>query len=94
MALPAKFHVKRGDVVQVIRGDAKGQKGKVLQIVRGTGRAVVEGVNLVKRHTRKTQERPEGGILEKEAALPVSALRQVESATGRPEPKKADGKSS
>ena len=90
MSIPVKFHVKRGDVVQVIRGEAKGQKGKVLQVLRGSGKAIVEGVNFVKRHTRKTQERPEGGILEKAAALPVAVLRRVEAASGKPEPRKQD----
>ena len=75
-----KFHIKRGDIVQVIRGESGGQQGKVLQVLRSSGRAVVEGVNLMKRHTRKTQN-AEGGIIEKEAPLPVSSLRRVESGT-------------
>ncbi len=87
MSAQQKYHIKSGDIVQVIRGDSRGQKGKVLQVQTGKARAVVEGVNLVKRHQRKTQDRPEGGIVEKEAPLPVSVLRRVEASTGRPERK-------
>jgi len=76
-----KFHIKRGDIVQVIRGEDSGKQGKVLQVLRQTSRAVVEGLNLMKRHQRKTQSNPEGGILEKEAPLPVSNLRRIEAGT-------------
>jgi large subunit ribosomal protein L24 len=76
-----KFHVKRGDLVQVIRGEQNGKQGKVLQVMRESARAVVEGVNMIKRHQRKSQSNPEGGILEKEAPLPVSCLRRVEAGT-------------
>ena len=55
-----KFHIKRGDIVQVIRGEDSGKQGKVLQVLRQTSRAVVEGLNLMKRHQRKTQSNPEG----------------------------------
>lgn len=76
-----KFHIKRGDIVQVIRGEQNGQQGKVLQVMRGTSRAVVEGINMIKRHQKKSQNNPEGGILEKECPLPVSCLRRVEAGT-------------
>jgi large subunit ribosomal protein L24 len=76
-----KFHIKRGDIVQVIRGEERGKQGKVLQVLRPSARAVVESVNMIKRHQRKTQNNPEGGILEKEAPLPVSCLRRVEAGT-------------
>jgi large subunit ribosomal protein L24 len=76
MSVPAKFHIKRDDVVIAISGDdAGGKTGKVLKVLRGEGRAVVEGFNLVKRHTRKTQNNPEGGIVEKEAPIAISNLR-------------------
>lgn len=72
------MHVKRGDQVLVTRGDDAGRQGKVLQVLRLKGRAVVEGLNLVKRHVRKTKEKPEGGIVEKEAPIALSKLRLVE----------------
>ena len=61
--------IKRGDEVVVISGDHKGRKGKVLDILSTKDRVVIEGVNLVKRHERKTQDNPEGAIVEREAPL-------------------------
>jgi large subunit ribosomal protein L24 len=79
-----KCHIKRGDIVIAISGeDAAGRKqGKVLRVMRHQGLAVVEGFNLIKRHTRKSQANPEGGIVEKEAPLPVSKLRKFEEKGG------------
>ena len=64
--------VKRGDEVVVISGSHKGQRGKVLEIQLNKDRVLVEGVNLVKKHQRKTQENPEGAIIEKEAPIHYS----------------------
>ena len=76
----AKLSVRRDDVVMVISGDERGKSGKVLRVLPSRRMAVVEGLNLVKRHVRKTQDNPQGGIVEKEAPLPVSKLRrEVES---------------
>jgi large subunit ribosomal protein L24 len=63
-------HVKRGDVVVAIAGDdaAGGKTGKILKVYPEKGRAVVEGLNFVKKHMRKTQDNPEGGIVEKEGS--------------------------
>ena len=79
-ASPSKFHVKRGDVVQVIAGDDAGSKktGKILQILPSKGAAIVEGLNLVKKCMRKTQDNPQGGIVEKEAPIAISNLRKVD----------------
>jgi large subunit ribosomal protein L24 len=73
-----KCHIKRDDIVIAISGeDAAGLKqGKVLRVLRHQGLAVVEGFNLIKRHTRKSQAHPEGGIIEKEAPMPISKLRK------------------
>ena len=71
----SKLHVKKGDVVVVISGDNAGKQGKVLLVQTGKNRAIVEGLNLVKRHTKKSQKSQQGGIIEKEAPLPVSKLR-------------------
>jgi large subunit ribosomal protein L24 len=71
MAKP-KIHVKKGDLVQVISGKDSGKKGKVLNVNTQKSRVVVEGLNIVKRHTRPTQANPQGGILEMEAAIASS----------------------
>ncbi|MCS6770419.1 MAG: 50S ribosomal protein L24 [Kiritimatiellae bacterium] len=67
-------HIKRGDVVYVRSGEHKGKTGKVLRVMPREGLAIVEGVNYVKRHMRKTQDNPKGGIIEREAPLHVSKL--------------------
>jgi large subunit ribosomal protein L24 len=75
-----KLPVRRDDVVMVIAGDDRGKTGKVLRVLPLRRMAVVEGLNMVKRHMRKTQENPQGGVIEKEAPIPVSKLRgQVEA---------------
>ena len=68
--------LKKGDEVVVISGDHKGSKGKVLEILRSTNRVLVEGVNLVKRHEKKTQENPQGAIVEREASIHFSNVRK------------------
>lgn len=72
-----KLHVKRGDIVVAISGeDAAAEKtGKVLQVFPETQRALVEGFNNVKKHLRKSQDNPKGGIVEKEAPVHISNLR-------------------
>ncbi|KJS22769.1 MAG: 50S ribosomal protein L24 [Clostridiaceae bacterium BRH_c20a] len=67
-----KLHVKKGDNVVVIAGKDKGKRGKVLQALPDDLRVVVEGVSLIKKHTRPTQKMPQGGIVEREAAIHVS----------------------
>lgn len=69
-----KFHVKRGDQVVVIAGSHKGKSGKVLEILAGAGRARVEGVAMVKRHLKKSQEHPQGTIAEREGSVHLSNL--------------------
>lgn len=66
------MRVKRGDTVRVIAGNELGRTGKVLKVFPRSGRVVVEGVNLIKRHARPTQKNPKGGIIEKEAPIHVS----------------------
>ncbi len=84
-------HVKRGDIVVAIAGDdaAGGKTGKVLRVFPEKGRAIVEGLNFVKKHMRKTQDNPEGGIVEKEGTIALSNLRVVESAKEKPGRKQA-----
>lgn len=69
--------IKKGDTVQVIAGDDKGNTGKVLQVLSGSERALVEGLNLVKKHMRKTQDNPQGGVFEKEAPIHLSNLKKT-----------------
>ena len=69
-----RFHVKRGDPVVVISGSQKGKEGKVLEVVAAKSRARVEGVALVKRHLKKSQEPPQGTIAEREGTIHVSNL--------------------
>ena len=68
--------IKKGDTVIAIAGDDKGKTGKVLQIQ--TGRALVEGLNFVKKHMRKTQDNPQGGVIDKEAPIHLSNLKKTE----------------
>ena len=73
-----KFKIKSGDTVKVIAGDHKGSEGKVLQIIKDKDRILVEGVNLVSKHTKPSAQNPQGGIVKKEASLHVSNLMLVE----------------
>jgi large subunit ribosomal protein L24 len=69
-----KLHIKKGDTVVVITGNDKGRKGRVLEVVRKSDRAIVEGVNMIKRHTKPNAKAPQGGIIEKEAPVHISNL--------------------
>lgn len=75
MSNVVKCRIKKGETVVVIAGDEKGKSGKVLQIHPQSGRAVVEGVNLVKKHMSKTNDNPQGGIVSMEAPLAISNLK-------------------
>ena len=74
-----KFKIKTGDTVQVITGDNKGTEGKVLKIFKDKNKAVVEGVNMVKKHTKPSANNPQGGIVEKEAPIHISNLSLLTS---------------
>ena len=73
-----KFKLKSGDTGKVIAGDHKGSEGKVLQIIKEKDRVLVEGVNLVSKHTKPSAQNPQGGIVKKEASLHISNLMLVE----------------
>lgn len=79
-----KMHVKKGDTVIVIAGKEKGKKGKVIAALPKKNRVVVEGLNLVKRHTKPSQNNPQGGIITKEAAIDVSNVMLVDPESGKP----------
>jgi large subunit ribosomal protein L24 len=74
-----KCHIKKGDTVVAITGEDAGKSGRVLQVFPEAQQAVVEGLNFVKKHMRKTQDNPQGGIVEKEAPLHVSNLKKQDS---------------
>ena len=69
-----KLKIKSGDTVRVITGDHKGSEGKVLTVLIDKNKAIVEGVNMVKKHTKPSAQNPQGGIVEKEAAIQISNL--------------------
>jgi large subunit ribosomal protein L24 len=69
-----KMHIKRGDEVVVISGASRGKRGKLLEILSKKDRGVVEGVAMIKRHEKKTQESPEGAIVEREGSIHLSNL--------------------
>jgi len=69
-----KLRVKKDDRVKIIAGDDKGKTGKVLEIITGTNRAVVEGINIVSRHTKPNAQNQQGGIIKKEAPIHISNL--------------------
>ena len=72
-----KLHIKKGDTVMVIAGDSKGQQGRVLLVDIEKEKAVVEGVNMVSRHSRPTNQTPKGGIIQKVAPIHISNLKAV-----------------
>lgn len=78
-----KFRVRKGDTVAVTSGREKGKTGEILRVDRGRRRVVVQGVNMVKRHTRPSPTTP-GGILEKEAPLDVSNVALLDPEDGKP----------
>jgi large subunit ribosomal protein L24 len=78
-----KLHVKKGDLVMVIAGDDKGRQGRILEVQIEKQRAIVEGVNLVSKHTKPNAKNPQGGIVKKEAPIHVSNLMLIDS-TGKP----------
>jgi len=79
-----KLHIKKGDSVIVISGEHKGQKGRVLEIIPHKQRAIVEGVNLISKHTKPNSESPQGGIIKKEAPIHISNLLNVDPGSGKP----------
>lgn len=67
-----KAHVKKGDEVVVIAGTERGKRGKVIRIVQGNQRVIVEGIKMIKRHTRKNAQHPQGAIVEREGTVHLS----------------------
>jgi large subunit ribosomal protein L24 len=80
----SKLHVKKDDMVMVIAGKGKGKSGKVVRVFSDSGKVVVEGINMIKRHTRPNRLNSEGGIVEKEAPLSGSNVLLLCSACNKP----------
>lgn len=83
MANRQKFHVKKGDSVQVISGNHKGASGKVVAVLPKKSQVIVEGVRMIKKHTKKSQENPNGAILEREGPLHISNVKLLEAGAGK-----------
>ena len=73
-----RFHVKKGDEVQVITGNHKGSVGKVLQVFPTKQQILIEGVRIIKKHTKKSQDNPQGAIVEREGPIHISNVKRVE----------------
>lgn len=69
-----KTHLKKGDHVQVLSGKDKGRRGKIVDMIPNEGKAVVEGLNMVKKHTKPSKANPQGGVLEKSSGIPYSRI--------------------
>ncbi len=79
----SKFHVKKGDEVVVISGAEKGKRGKIIHVQTGKGRVIVEGVKMIKKHTRKSQQNPQGAIVEREGTVHISNVAKAEQYDAR-----------
>lgn len=80
----SKFHIRKGDTVYVNSGEAKGKTGKVLRVIVDKQRAIVEGVNMVSKHTKPSAKYPQGGIIQMEASIHISNLNPIDPKTGKP----------
>jgi large subunit ribosomal protein L24 len=78
-----KLHIKKGDEVVVLAGAEKGKRGKIISVSPTSSRAIVEGVKMIKRHTRKNQNNPQGAIVEREGTVHISNLMKVETFDAR-----------
>jgi large subunit ribosomal protein L24 len=82
------FHVKRGDTVKVISGNHRGSSGKILQLIPAKSQVIIEGVRMIKKHVRKSQDNPNGAIIEREGPLHVSNVKLVEGTAPEKQEKK------
>ncbi|MCB9202096.1 MAG: 50S ribosomal protein L24 [Flavobacteriales bacterium] len=82
--MSVKVKIRKGDQVQVIAGSAKGSKGEITQVIKEKNRAVVGGVNMIKKHVKPNAQNPQGGIVEVEAPIHISNLAIVDPKSGKP----------
>lgn len=90
-----KIHIKKGDTVYVNAGNDKGKTGKVLTVIPAKNRAIVEGINVVSKHTKPNSKQPQGGIVKQEASIHISNLQLLDPTTQKPTRighKEVDGK--
>ncbi len=80
----SKLHIKKGDTVYVNSGEDKGKTGKVLQVLVSKDRAIVEGINMMSKHSKPNAQNPQGGIEQKEGSIHISNLNLVDPKTGAP----------
>jgi len=85
-----KFHVKKGDEVEVISGNHRGASGKVLQVLPKKQQVLIEGVRLIKKNVRKSQDHPNGAIITREGPIHVSNVKLVEVRTSKASKKKGE----
>lgn len=78
----SKLHIKKGDTVKVIAGNSKGSEGKVIEVIIAKNRAIVEGLNMVSKHSKPNAASPQGGIVKQEAAIHISNLMLVDPKSG------------
>lgn len=80
----SKLHIKKGDTVYVNTGEDKGKTGRVLQVLIKEKRAIVEGMNMVSKHTKPNAKNPQGGVEKKEAPIHISNLNPLDPKSGKP----------
>ena len=75
----SKFHVKKGDEVIVLAGKEKGKRGKIIHVMTDKQRVIVEGLQMIKKHMRKSQQNPQGAIVEREGSIHISNVKKAEA---------------
>jgi large subunit ribosomal protein L24 len=80
----SKLHIKKGDTVYVNAGESKGKQGRVLRVLVKDQKAIVEGLNIVKKSTKPSAKNPQGGIVEMEAPIHISNLNLIDPKSGKP----------
>jgi large subunit ribosomal protein L24 len=81
--MQTKLHIKKGDTVIVNAGDDKGKQGRVLEVLRDKNRTIIEGINMVSKHTKPNAKAPQGGIVKQEASIHISNVMLVDPKTGK-----------
>ncbi|MBV64540.1 MAG: 50S ribosomal protein L24 [Rickettsiales bacterium] len=89
-----KTHVKINDIVEVISGNNKGDTGKILQVLTKSEQVIIEGVRMIKKHAKKTQDRPDGGIVELEGPIHISNVKKIQSKANKAESNKKENETS
>jgi len=80
----SKLHIKKGDIVYVNTGDDKGKSGRVLKVLVDENRAIVEGINMVTKHTKPNAKKPQGGRVKSELSVHISNLNPIDPKSGKP----------